>query len=78
MSVPPVERSRRAGKIVVEHTNINPNITLELSPEEERVARRFFLLTSKPILFAVNVAEDALAREVGVQVLNLYRPSRLE
>jgi ribosome-binding ATPase len=38
-----------------------PAITLELSPEETRVAREFFLLTSKPTLFACNVAESDLA-----------------
>jgi GTP-binding protein YchF len=37
-------------------------LTLELSPEEKGVVRRLFLLTSKPILFAANVAEDALAQ----------------
>jgi hypothetical protein len=36
-------------------------ISLELSEEERAAARRFFLLTSKPILFAANVAEDTLA-----------------
>jgi ribosome-binding ATPase len=36
-------------------------LTLDLSEEERAVARRFFLLTSKPILFAVNVSEAALA-----------------
>jgi GTP-binding protein YchF len=40
-------------------------LTLPLSAEEAAVARRFFLLTSKPILFAANVAEDALARADG-------------
>jgi GTP-binding protein YchF len=37
-------------------------ITCELSAGEAAVARRFFLLTSKPILFAVNVAEGTLAK----------------
>jgi GTP-binding protein YchF len=36
-------------------------LTLALSPDEQAVATRFFLLTSKPILFAANVAEDSLA-----------------
>jgi ribosome-binding ATPase len=36
-------------------------LTLALSPEEQAAARKFFLLTSKPILFAANVAEDSLA-----------------
>jgi GTP-binding protein YchF len=38
-----------------------PAVTLELSPEEKEVAREFFLLTSKPTLFACNVAESDLA-----------------
>lgn len=37
-------------------------LTLVLSLEEAAIAGRFFLLTSKPILFAANVAEEALAR----------------
>jgi len=37
-------------------------LTLELSEEERGVAGRLFLLTSKPILFAANVSEDAFAR----------------
>ena len=37
-------------------------LSLALSPEEGEVARRFFLLTSKPILFAANVAEETLAK----------------
>jgi ribosome-binding ATPase len=36
-------------------------LTLELSEEKRTAARRFFLLTSKPILFAVNVSEEGLA-----------------
>ncbi|HEX7251731.1 MAG TPA: redox-regulated ATPase YchF, partial [Thermoanaerobaculia bacterium] len=36
-------------------------LTLALSPEEQAAARKFFLLTSKPILFAANVAEESLA-----------------
>ena len=38
-----------------------PAITAELSEEEQVVAREFFLLTSKPTLFACNVAETDLA-----------------
>jgi len=37
-------------------------LTLELSPEDAARARRFFLLTSKPMLFAANVAEGDLVR----------------
>ena len=38
-----------------------PAITLELTDEEKAVARDFFLLSSKPTLFACNVAESDLA-----------------
>jgi ribosome-binding ATPase len=37
-----------------------PAVTFELSPEEKQIAREFFLLTSKPTLFACNVAEADL------------------
>jgi GTP-binding protein YchF len=42
-----------------------PAITLELSDEEKVIAREFFLLTSKPTLFACNVAESDLAAIAG-------------
>ena len=38
-----------------------PAITLELSDEEARIAKSFTLLTTKPTLFACNVAEGDLA-----------------
>ena len=38
-----------------------PALTLELSEEEKRVAKEFFLLTNKPTIFACNVAEADLA-----------------
>ncbi len=38
-----------------------PAVTAELTPEEKAVARGFFLLTSKPTIFACNVAESDLA-----------------
>jgi len=37
-----------------------PAITAELTPEEKAIARGFFLLTSKPTIFACNVSEFAL------------------
>jgi ribosome-binding ATPase YchF (GTP1/OBG family) len=43
-----------------------PAITLELTPEEKEVARDFFLLSSKPTLFACNVAESDLAAVAGI------------
>ena len=42
-----------------------PAITLGLTDEEKATARDFFLLTSKPTLFACNVAENDLAAVVA-------------
>src|SRR5689334_12856585 len=42
-----------------------PAITADLSPEEKIIAKDFFLLTSKPTLFACNVAESDLAELAG-------------
>ncbi len=42
-----------------------PAITATLAPEEKAIARNFFLLTSKPTIFACNVAESDLAVVVG-------------
>jgi hypothetical protein len=39
-----------------------PAVTLELTEEEKAIAHDFFLLTSKPTLFACNVAESDLVR----------------
>ena len=36
-------------------------LTLVLDPEEKEIARRLFLLTSRPMIFAANVGEDDLA-----------------
>jgi hypothetical protein len=38
-----------------------PAITANLTPEEQAIARNFFLLTSKPTIFACNVSETDLA-----------------
>jgi ribosome-binding ATPase YchF (GTP1/OBG family) len=43
-----------------------PAITAALTPEEVAVARGFFLLTSKPTIFACNVAESDLAALAAV------------
>ncbi|HEY4284732.1 MAG TPA: redox-regulated ATPase YchF [Chthoniobacterales bacterium] len=51
---------------ILPHLNAGkPAITADLSPEEKLIARDFFLLTSKPTLFACNVAESDLAVVAG-------------
>jgi hypothetical protein len=69
-----------AGKLFAHLDSGRRAITLELSPEEAAVARRFFLLTSKPILFATNVAEDGLASadaSAHVQAVRHYAETHL-
>jgi GTP-binding protein YchF len=57
-----------------------PAVTAELSSEEKTVARGFFLLTSKPTIFACNVAEPDLAAISSGQIDNraLNRISRVQ
>jgi ribosome-binding ATPase len=43
-----------------------PAITFDLTPEEKEIARGFFLLSSKPTLFACNVAESDLRAVAGI------------
>ena len=47
-----------------------PAITLEMTPEEKLIALEFFLLSSKPTLFACNVAESDLAAISGTVETN--------
>jgi ribosome-binding ATPase len=48
-------------KLLVHLDAGKPAITAELTPEERVTARSFFLLTSKPTIFACNVSESDLA-----------------
>src|SRR6266513_2115504 len=43
-----------------------PAVTLSLTDEEKAIAREFFLLTSKPTLFACNVSESDLSAVAAV------------
>ena len=45
-----------------------PAITLALSDEENKIAKGFFLLTSKPVLFACNVAESPTWRHLAAEM----------
>ena len=48
-------------KLVPHLDSGKPAITLELTAEEAKIAKDFFLLTTKPTIFACNVAEADLA-----------------
>jgi ribosome-binding ATPase len=52
---------------LLHHLNAGrPAITADLTPEEKTIARRFFLLTSKPTIFACNVTETDLGAVAGI------------
>ena len=51
----------------------NPVLTLELSPEEKAAVKGFFLLTTKPTLFACNIAEEDLANADSNQHVQAVR-----
>ena len=58
-----------------------PAATLDLSPDEKAVLKGFFLLTSKPTLFACNVAEKELAAPDAnphVQAVRAYVKTHLD
>jgi GTP-binding protein YchF len=60
------EKSARTANAIMEkllpHLDAGkPAITAKLTPEEQAIARGFFLLTSKPTIFACNVGEMDLA-----------------
>jgi ribosome-binding ATPase len=60
------EKTAKTENVIVEkllpHLDAGkPAIAATLTPEEKVVARNFFLLTSKPTIFACNVAESDLA-----------------
>jgi ribosome-binding ATPase YchF (GTP1/OBG family) len=48
-------------KLLVHLDRGKPAVTADLTPEEKPIARGFFLLTSKPTIFACNVTESDLA-----------------
>lgn len=52
-----------------------PALTADLTPEERALAHGFFMLSSKPTIFACNVAEEALANpgsNPGVAAVTTY------
>lgn len=50
-----------------------PANMLDLAPEEQPILKSFFLLTAKPILYACNVAEDALSSADSNAYVNKVR-----
>src|ERR1700730_13041440 len=53
-------------KLVPHLDSGKPETTLELSDDEQKVLKEFFLLSGKPTIFACNVAEADLANVVAI------------
>ncbi len=58
-------------RIVVHLEEGKPVRTLELEEDEEKLVKSYFLLTSKPVLYAANVSEDDLMS--GTLKMNLLK-----
>jgi len=58
---PAIVESAIIEKLLTHLDRGKPAVTADLTPEEKAVARGFFLLTSKPTIFACNVTESDLA-----------------
>jgi ribosome-binding ATPase len=56
-----VEELRLLEKVEAHLNEGKPVVTLDLAPEEKTVVKGFFLLTTKPTLFACNISEEDLA-----------------
>jgi GTP-binding protein YchF len=57
-----------------EHLNTGrPVVMMDLSPEEKAAVKGFFLLTTKPTLFACNIAEEDLAAADSNENVNAVR-----
>src|SRR5215510_9723543 len=55
-----------------------PAVTADLTPDEKTVARGFFLLTSKPTIFACNVAESDLAAVTAGADRSVRKPGNVK
>ena len=52
-------------KLIPHLDDLKPAITLDLNDDEKKLLTSFFLLSSKPVIYACNVAEDQLATSVN-------------
>lgn len=46
--------------------------TIEFTPEEEKIVKSLFLLTTKPVLYVANVSEDEVADQTTTSMYNKF------
>ena len=66
-----IEEVELLEKIKNQLENEKPVRTLELNEDEKALAKSFFLLTYKPVIYVANIMEEELNKEDNVQVKNL-------
>ncbi len=66
-----IEEVELLEKIKNQLENEKPVRTLELNENEKALAKSFFLLTYKPVIYVANIMEEELNKEDNVQVKNL-------
>ena len=55
-------------KIKAQLENEKPIRTMNLSDDEKKLVKSFFLLTSKPVLYVANISEDEISKEDNAEV----------
>ena len=57
-------------KMILQLQNEKPVRSMDMDKDEEALAKTFFLLTTKPIIYAANISEDEIGKEnSGVEAL---------
>ncbi len=57
-------------KMIVQLQNEKPVRSMDMDKDEQALAKTFFLLTTKPIIYAANISEDEIGKEnAGVNAL---------
>ena len=65
-----MEEVELLNKMLVQLQNEKPVRSMEMTEEEQALAKTFFLLTTKPIIYAANISEDEIGTENdGVKAL---------
>ncbi|MBQ8748879.1 MAG: redox-regulated ATPase YchF [Clostridia bacterium] len=65
-------------KIKIQLEQEKPIRTMELTDDEKKLVKSFFLLTSKPVLYATNIAEEEITQPINEQVCKVMEYAKNE
>src|SRR5699024_4045614 len=57
------EEAELGGRLLAHLDNLQPARTCPMSDKEREIAREWFLLTTKPVIYACNIKEDDLGKD---------------